>query len=93
MAKLVACYWDDHSGKAPGWDDTVRPGEIKVEAMPIVTVGWLLKDDDQGVVVACEQVDGQGEGEYRGVTTVLRDHVRAVKVLRQHSLWKRPQSS
>lgn len=96
MAKsptLVAVYWDDHSGKAPDWADTIRPGGSKIEAMPIVTVGWLVEDNPAGVIVACEQVDGQGEGEFRGSTTILREHVRFVRVLRKSSLWRRPTPS
>lgn len=38
----------------------------------ITTVGWILRDDDKGITIANEYC---GDGDYRGVTFILRINI------------------
>lgn len=84
---LVAVYWDDAHGNGPEWSDDISPQDLDHKPTPMVSVGWLLRDDDWGVSLACEQ---SGEDSYRGHTFVIRANVVAVRMLRKGGLWNRP---
>lgn len=80
QASLVLVYWNDAHGKAPGWADELSPQDLVHQPMPIITVGWLLKDDALGVSIACEKTSGD---TYRGHTFVPRHMVRGITVIRK----------
>lgn len=78
MAKdlpLVIVEWND------AWTDGAEPvlaSEAHIEHRPkvIVTLGWLLKDDDTGVQIASEHY--KDDSTYRGRTFIPRGMIRDV---------------
>lgn len=68
------------------WDDASSPGAADVFSldniaavhgcMPIVTAGWVLKEDAEGITLASEFCGGT---EFRGLT-----HVRAAMITEVH---------
>ena len=73
---LVALRWNDAHGTAT---TTYELHELPHKAVEIVTYGLLLRDDDAGISIACEDAGG---GCYRGVTFVPRALVVEVKHLK-----------
>lgn len=76
---LVVVEWDD------AWADSTEPvmlNEVGAEhkPMPIVTIGWLLRDDDAGVSIAPEYY--KHADTYRGRTFIPRGMVRTVTTFR-----------
>jgi hypothetical protein len=72
---LVLVEWDD------AWIDgnePVRLTEVANDHQPkvIVTLGWLLKEDDKGVSVAAEYYDD--EDVFRGRTFIPRAMIRSL---------------
>jgi hypothetical protein len=72
-------WWDDPQATAA---EVVNAANIDTahQGAPIVTIGWLLKQDNQGVTICCESLGG---GDYRGATFVLAPLVRKIQVLRR----------
>jgi hypothetical protein len=66
---LVALRWRDAHGTATS---SYEPHELPHAALEIVTYGLLLRDDETGVSIACEDCGGN---VYRGVTFVPRELV------------------
>lgn len=69
--ELVIARWKDAN---------VDSGQFSLATIPhtpliVETVGWLLRDDTDGISVAAEKV----EDEWRGVTFILRELVLEVK--------------
>jgi hypothetical protein len=62
------------------WHDPHSPGATEVfseedvhalhRSLPMITAGWLMKEDDDGVSIASEYC---GDGDYRGTTFVLKE--------------------
>lgn len=72
---LVALLWlDANSPRATETIDTSDPAWIKEHHTPItiVTVGFVIKDDETGVSIVAESI---GDGSYRGQTFVPRSLV------------------
>jgi len=75
---LVVVEWDD------AWADAVATvtekdvGETH-HAEVIVTIGWLLKQDEKGISIACERC---GDGSYRGRSFIPHGMVRSVTPFR-----------
>lgn len=72
---LVVCEWAD------AWCDPTEPislSEVHVQHKPkmIVTIGYLLLDNEVGVSIANEYY--KDEDVYRGRTFILRSMVRSV---------------
>lgn len=63
---LVALRWKDAHATATA---TYEIHELPHRALEITTYGLLLRDDEDGISIACEDCGG---GCYRGVTFVLR---------------------
>lgn len=73
--KFVTVLWDDaHSPKSTDMVDANELGAVHRIA-PILTAGWLLRDDATGITVACEYLD---DNDFRGLTFVPRSLVREV---------------
>src|SRR5687767_11264988 len=70
---LVALRWLDAHGTAT---NPYELHELPHKPLEIVPYGLLLRDDEQGVSVACEYCGG---GVYRGVTCVPRSLVVKIK--------------
>lgn len=64
---LVALTWLD--AHATGTTTTYEVHELPHRALEVTTYGLLLRDDEAGVSIACEDCGG---GTYRGVTFVPR---------------------
>jgi hypothetical protein len=88
-------FWDDaHSLHAT---DVVNINDLSKlhGAIPVVTSGWILQDDEHGVSIGGESC---GDGDYRNSTFILRAMIHDiwyVKVPRKKPLSKRkdpPQS-
>ena len=66
---FAAVLWDD--AHSPNATDTFSPDTIVKEhvAVKVVTVGWVLRDDDYGISIAGEWT---GDDDYRSVTVITR---------------------
>lgn len=76
---LVLLTWlDAHS---PNATTAVSVDEVdKIHApITITTIGWVLRDDVNGVTIASEHC---GDGDYRNCTFVLRSLVMEMKPVR-----------
>ncbi len=87
--KFAFVLWDDaHSPAATAVYDKESVSTIH-GSMPILTGGWILRDDAKGVTLAGEYC---GDEEFRGVTFVPRSLVvemRLLPPLRQSSKTRR----
>lgn len=73
MAIRGELHWDDaHSPPATEAVHADKLDEVHC-SLPIITRGWVLRDDDIGVTMGGEWVGGN---EYRNVTFVPRSLVR-----------------
>ena len=75
--ELVALRWLDAHGTAT---NTYELHELPHKALEIVTYGLLLRDDEQGISLACEDCGG---GTYRGVTFIPRALVVDVRPIKR----------
>ena len=82
---LVALRWNDAHGTAT---TTYEIHELPHKAAEMTTYGLLLRDDEAGVSIACEDAGG---GCYRGVTFVPRSLVVEVKYIAPRR--KRPEKN
>lgn len=69
--------WDDVQSSAT---TVVTEENLHTHHTPITmkTVGWLLRDDEDGVSIACEEYWEDGIPNWRGHTFILRSLVRSV---------------
>lgn len=76
--KLVILSW--HDAHSPDATTSFNVDELDGVhlAMPMQTVGWLLRDDAYGVTVGCESCGGD---TFRGLTIVPRAMVVSVTEL------------
>lgn len=76
--QLVLAVWDDaqSSGIAP-----VSPADVPHRASVMQTVGWVLRDDAEGISIANERCMDEGEEYYRGNTFILRVLIRSITPL------------
>ena len=84
--EVVAVEWDDAHGSIT---DEVTPMTLSAMHGPcvMVTVGWLLQLDDEGVSIANER---QPDGSCRGHTFVPLGMVRSIRSLLKTPLHRRP---
>jgi hypothetical protein len=76
---FAAVLWDDaHSASI----DVIDKNSVAFDhkPMPIITTGWILRDDAIGISICCEYAD---KGDYRGRTFIPRAMVKAVKVIQK----------
>lgn len=80
---FIAIEWHDSSSPdATAIFDAKNLSDAHGE-MPVITCGWLLKEDEQGVTLASEWF--AGTTEFRGLTCILKANIvhraelRAVK--------------
>lgn len=73
--------WEDaHSPGATvvfSVDDVVGLDDVHTP-LQVVTIGWVLRDDEKGITLANEYC---GDGDYRGLTFVLRKNIISVHPL------------
>jgi len=70
---FVAVEWHDSSSPdATAIYDAKNLKDAHGE-MPVITCGWLLKEDDQGVTLASEWF--AGTTEFRGLTCILKVNI------------------
>lgn len=69
---LVVVEWDD----ACTFDSGATMKDVLASHRPerVTTIGWLMVDDEVGVMIACEFYDDT----YRGRSFILRSMVRSV---------------
>lgn len=80
---MVEVIWDDAAGFADGWKDKLDP----LEPQLAVSVGFLIVDDPQHIVVAS---DTDGRGAHNGRTQIPRGMVKRIRVLRKKDEPKEP---
>ncbi len=66
-------------GDAHSTEDEVKDTEIRHDAWPVLTYGWILRSDDKGVTLAGEWLEGE---TWRSRTFIPRAMVRDEVVLR-----------
>ena len=73
-------WWNDAQGSAT---TVISKSSIDEKHKPIVmeTMGWVLRDDEQGISICNERYTEEGELSYRGHTFIPRSLI--VKVKRQ----------
>ena len=75
MQQLVAVFWDDAHGSITVDVDSDDLGGLH-EPVCMITLGWLLRWDDDGISIASERDD---TGGWRGHTFVPAGCVRDVR--------------
>ena len=73
---LVEIWWDDASGIRHGW----AAKSEKVEAYVALSVGWLVNESTDHVVIA---QDTDSEGSHNGRSQIPRGMIKKLKVLRK----------
>lgn len=66
---LVLIEWNDASFDANAVDEDTVDAVHKPTV--VLTLGWVLRDNERGITVVTEKYEGQ----YRGRTTVLRENI------------------
>jgi hypothetical protein len=76
---LVAVRWQDAQGTAT---EVINENTVGKWHKPVLvtTIGWLMRQDDEGVSVCCEYC---GEGDYRGHTFILAPNLVSIRILRR----------
>lgn len=76
---LVAVVWEDaHSSAA--W---MEASEVKLEPCIATTVGFLIMEDDDRILVADSLVDMEQMHTISGVTTIPRGMVRSITTIKK----------
>lgn len=77
---LVLVTWND--AHSPASTDVIRADALeKVHgSLPMITVGWVLRDDPDGITVAGEYC---GEEDYRNGTFIPRNMVVSMVALKK----------
>lgn len=73
---VAIVVWDDAHGSAT---DNVTIADIghAHRALVMTTIGWLLREDEDGVSIANERCMEEGKEVYRGHTFVPRSLIRS----------------
>ncbi len=74
---IVVIVWDDAWKSATAdysLDDIVTHHKPAVEQ----TIGWLMKEDEEGITVANERGTGDGADQFRGVSYIPRKMIRSI---------------
>jgi hypothetical protein len=74
---FVICEWADAHGSAT---DTYSEKDIPHEPTLILTAGWLLRQDERGISIACEYC---GASDYRGITFVPAAMINEVRIIKK----------
>lgn len=69
--------WDDANASSTEMVTVHNLAKVH-RPVSILTAGWVLQDDAEGITIACEYC---GDGEYRGHTFVPRSLVRSIESL------------
>ena len=80
---LVVVEWSD-AASHDDWDDVDEYEEAWLALKPIVSVGWLYRDDDKAVGIV--QNVSVSDGDLAGSITIPRGMIRKVHVVRGHHL-------
>ncbi len=78
VRKVEVTWLDAHSPRATdvfNIDDITALDEIH-SPLEVTTIGWVLRDNDKGITLANEDC---GDGDYRGLTFILRILIVEVK--------------
>jgi hypothetical protein len=67
--QFVLCRWLDAWGEETK-EATVASAHEGHRAVPMETIGWLLRQDDKGVSIYCERCTEAKEFVYRGCTFI-----------------------
>jgi hypothetical protein len=81
LGKLCMVYWDDARGEIHSTLDEV----LKMGFYGMITVGWLMYEDEDKVVVAterveCEEMDGRMTGDF---TLIPRNWIKKIVKLKE----------
>lgn len=80
--KLVAVDWDDVTGFAGNWThDTEVDAWADSVVFHCTSVGWLLRDDDDCVVLAARATDAYLAGDLEHALAQVGDLTRIPRVL------------
>jgi hypothetical protein len=85
--RFAFVLWND--AHSPNATDVYNDTSINTVhgSMPIITSGWVLKEDAQGLSLAAEYC---GEGDYRGITYIPRQMCVEVVYMTPRQSRKRP---
>jgi hypothetical protein len=72
---IVIIVWDDAHGTAT---KDVTENELPHKPVTMTTLGWLLREDEAGVSVACERYSEDLVDYYRGHTFIPHAMVKSV---------------
>lgn len=80
-ADLPVCVveWDDAQGSAT---KAFTRADTPHGSIVMFTLGWLLQEDENGVSVACERYEDEGQEFFRGHTFIPKGMVRKLTLYR-----------
>lgn len=82
---LVEVLWDDASGIRHGW----AAKSEKVEAYVAMSVGWLIKETPDHIIIAQDTDD---EGSHNGRSQIPRGMVKKIRVLKKKATDAKPRA-
>jgi hypothetical protein len=82
---MALVTWLDPSSTASGEVHHIDDLTAAHGPVTVTTMGWVLKDDDKGMSVACESLGG---GSYRGFTFILKALIVSVRYLSEKRVKK-----
>lgn len=82
--QLVMVEWGD-AWVHGAWDDEAS-SKSKAKPVTVFTVGWLLRKDSKGVLVAAQIADGT---QLANQSFIPKGMIRSIRVLRQGTLRQR----
>lgn len=71
---IAIVVWDDAHGSSTR---DVTEKELPHAPVTMTTIGWLLREDDKGISIACERFAEDGVDYYRGHTFVPHAMVKS----------------
>ena len=77
---FVSCLWEDAWASATD-DVTLENVEETHKPVLMETRGWLLKQNEVGVSIACERCLDAGTTAYRGRSFILAGMVKSITIL------------
>lgn len=77
IQELAVVQWTDAAG-FPGWVSSDEEIDEHMGGSPTVSVGWVLRDDKRGILLA----DTQNKGQVGGTQFIPRGMVKSVKRLK-----------
>lgn len=83
---VAIVVWDDAHGSAT---KDVTEAELPHAPVTMTTLGWVLRDDDKGISIACERFAEDGVDYYRGHTFVPRSLICSCTKFNLHTTKKK----